>query len=331
MPMPTRSLAPLPVEPATPYIESQTATAQGSADLAELAQWRYRLDYRHEHRAQDVVVVAVAFNAPPDAESVAAAAAPACTDYRYRARLIFSDDGERIEALELTSEQPEPGPGGRWPQAHCRTYADADIALGNGEGEGDRRRYAFDPPQADEGWPRIGLSWSGLVLAGIQNAQPSLAAVRNGHLDEPVADDQIFRTPTATAAAVSPRIRWSQDVTIDALGDHVDTALDALFACWFGERRNGQCVSLQMSFGFRAGTGDADLLPMTYVPVGLLSIHPLGRETAQHVAEALASWKEMNAPLARDAEWLFSLTLFSQLDTRVPQPLLDVSRILRRA
>ncbi len=69
--MPTRPRVPLPVESATPYIESQTATAQGSADLAELAQWRYRLDYRHEHRAQDVVVVAVAFNAPPDAELVA--------------------------------------------------------------------------------------------------------------------------------------------------------------------------------------------------------------------------------------------------------------------
>lgn len=328
--MPTRSLAPLLVEPAPPYIEAQSAAAQGDGDLAELARWCYRLDYRHEHAAQDEVLVTIAFNVPPAADAAAAEAVPARVEWRYRARLIYGDDGECIAALQLASEPAESGPAPRWPQACYRTNADAEIALGGGEGEGGQRRYAFDPPLMYEGWPRIGLSFGALALSDIQNAQASLVAIRNGDLDEPVTDDQIFHSPTTTAEAVSPFVRWSHDVTIDALGDSIDTALDALFAHWFGERRNRQCVSLQMSYGFRVGTAGSDLLPMTYLPVGLLSMHPLGNETAQRVAEALTSWRDVHAPTASDAEWLFALTLFSQLDTRMPQPLLEVSRIIRR-
>lgn len=327
--MPTPALVPLPVEPAPPFIETQAATSVGSGDLDAPVRWRYRLDYRHEHVAQDEVAVTIAFNVPPDADAVAADTAPPRVDYRYRARLIFDIGGEFIEALELTSEQPESGPGGRWPQAHYRDAAGADIALGDAAGEGDRRRYAFDPPQCYEGWPRIGLSWSELVLSDLQNAQASLAAVRNAYLDEPVADDAIFRTPTVTAASVSPDLRWSDDVPIDALGEGVDTALDALFARWFGARRDDQRISLQMAFEFHVGTADTALSPKTSIPVGLVADQRFGRETASAVAEALAAWLSTQPPFARGAQWRFGLTVYSQLDTRVPRPLLDVPGIVR--
>ncbi|WP_313913378.1 hypothetical protein [Tahibacter sp.] len=104
--MPIRpTVPPLLWEPAPPGIETQGASAQGAANLAETALWRYHLCYWHEHRAQDEVIVTVSFNGDPLSDTtVAPDGAPPRIDYQLTVQLDFSDDGESIEALRLTRE-----------------------------------------------------------------------------------------------------------------------------------------------------------------------------------------------------------------------------------
>ena len=71
--MPIRpTVPPLLWEPAPPGIETQGASAQGAANLAETALWRYHLCYWHEHRAQDEVIVTVSFNGDPLSDTTVA-------------------------------------------------------------------------------------------------------------------------------------------------------------------------------------------------------------------------------------------------------------------
>lgn len=332
--MPTRSLIPLYADPPPPLLLAQEASAQGVADLAETARWRYRLRYLHEHRAQDEVIVIASFNVPPaDAATVAADDAPPRADYRLSARLGFSDDGEHIVALHLSCEQGDPGPAGRWPQADYRSSDGTEVDLGNGVGEAAVRRYAFDPALPYEGWPNIGLSWSGLEVTGAQNACASLAVVRNrGLVDESAAAEFVYRTPTvAAAAAVAPLNRWPEALDIGALGDTPGTALDAAFATLFGGRRIGQPVRLGLSYGYSPlPVGETGTAPMTYLPVGLYPKLLLAEETAAQIAESLARWKEAIDPPTSAGEWSFSLALFSQVDTRESSPLLDLGRLVYR-
>ncbi|HSX59834.1 MAG TPA: hypothetical protein VLF18_06515 [Tahibacter sp.] len=324
--MPTRPIAPLLVEPAAPFVESQSAAAQGDGDLAELAQWRYRLDYRHEHLAHDEVVVAVSFNVTPSEDAEVTADTPPCVDFRYRAVLVYSEDGERIEALQLARAQVESGPGDRWPDADYRAPSGAAVDLGNGSGDDAIRRYVFDPPVPAENWPGIGLSFTALGLGDLQNASASLAAVRNGNLGEPTVDEHVFRSAIATTQPVSPFLRWSQDVPIDALGGDAASALDALMQRWFGERRIGQRIALQSAYAYRIDPADPEASPLVRLPVVLFPVQPYAAATAGEIAGALAAWRSANAPVPAGA-WLLSLALYSQLDTRLRQPLLEVSRL----
>jgi len=68
------SRIPLPLRayPAMPALAEQGAVAQGAADLAETALWRYHLRYSHEHAAQDDVIVTASFNIAPPMSDVLA-------------------------------------------------------------------------------------------------------------------------------------------------------------------------------------------------------------------------------------------------------------------
>lgn len=333
--MPTHSPVPLLAEPPPPLLLSQEARAQGAADLAETAQWRYRLRYLHEHRAQDEVIVMASFNVPPSEDAVATAPgdAPSRADYRLSARLDFSEDGENIVALRLSCEQGEPGPAGCWPYAD---YASSDgllVDLGTGAGEGGVRCYVFEPALPYEGWPAIGLSWDGLNVAAAQNARAALAVVRNrGLVDEAAAVESVYRTPSVAAtAAVAPHNRWPHAIDIGTLADSVDTALNAAFATLFGERWVGQPVTLGLSYGYSPLPGaEPDTAPMLYLPVGLHPKLPLEPATATLLAGLLASWKDAAQPPETAGEWAFSLALFSQVDTQAVQPLLDLGRLVYR-
>lgn len=333
--MPGPPKLPLPVEPAPPVLIAQETTAHGAADLAESALWRYHLRYWHEHAAQDEVFVTASFNiAPPHETTTVADAAPPRIDDRLSAQLVYSDDSERIEALRLTREDGEPGSAGRWPYAEHLSSGGPIVALGNGTGDGTVRTYAFDPPMVSEGWSNtIGLTWDALDLAHSQNARASLCVVRNrGLVAEGATTDVVYRTATVDAPDVAtPLNRWLQDVDISDLGDTVEAALEAAFCVLFGERRIGQQVTLGLYYGYQPfpQTG-SDAAPMMTVPVAMVPHLPIAAETAAQIAATLAAWKEENQPVTMGGHWLFSLALFSQVDTRTPLALLELGSLVYR-
>jgi hypothetical protein len=324
-------LAPLLVEPARPWLETQSATEQGAADLAETAQWRYHMRYWHEHTAQDEVFVTVSLNVPPpsdDETAIATDGMPPRVDHVFVTRLVHSNDGERIEALLLTREKGQ-GSSGSWPSADFRSSAGSVVDLGNGVGEGAERRYAFDPPIVVEGGQMIGLAWDGLDVTHAQNARTSLMAVRNRGLG---ADDIVYRTPTLDAQdVVTPLNRWSQPIDISDLGASVEAALDAVFATLFGDRRIGQPVTLGLSYGYQVlPVVDVDVPLMAYLPVGLYPNQPIGATTAAQIAATLRTWMDESNPPTTGGVWMFSLVQFSQVETRAPQPLLELGRLVYR-
>jgi len=334
--MPTRpTLPPLLSEPAPPAIESQAASAQGAADLAETALWRYHLRYWHEHRAQDEVIVTVSFNTVPWSEgNVVPEGAPRGVECQLTVQLVFSDDGEHIEALRLTRAPADTLPADIWPHADYRTSDGAIVELGNGAGDGEVRTYAFDPPAPSWLSQRIGLTWYGLDVAGLQNARASLAAVRNRGLGGLDADTEtiVYRTTTVqTPDVVVPRNRWPDDIDISDLGATVDAALDAAFATLFRKFQIGQRVAMRFSYGYALPSETApDDAPMAYLPVGLYSVKPLTAQTSAQVAAMLADWKAAQVPPAQRGEWVISLAQFSQIDTGVMQPLLELDRLVYR-
>lgn len=329
--MPTRIIAPLLVEPAPPFLESQAAVAQGAGDIAELAQWRYRLRYRAEHAAQDEVIVTVSFNVPPSEDAHAADDAPPRADVRYRVQLEFSDDGEAFRALRLVREPNESGLAGHWPDVDYRASSDAVVDLGSGEGDDTTRTYAFDPVLPSEYWPGIGLTWNRLDAAGLQNARASLAVVRNRNLGELVAEEHVYRSAIVDAAQpVSPLNRWTQDIAIDDLGDSLEAALDALLARLFGERRIGQRVTMQLQYGMRVTAGDDGTALMNYVPVALFPPAAITATTVSELAAAAAAWNDAMRPPTLGSEWLIALAQFSRLDPNAPQALLEIARLVYR-
>lgn len=330
--MPTSSLSPLLVEPAMPSLEAQDATAQGAADLAETACWRYHLRYWHEHAAQDEVIVTASFNIPPpsdDETTTAPTDAPLHFDRVLVAQLVYSDDGGHVQALRLTREHGEDGTPANWPCTACGSSSGVLVDLGNGAGEGAVRTYAIDPPLMSEGWHRIGLAWDNLDVTHTQNARASLAVVRNRGLG---SDDIVYRRSTVDARdVVTPFNCWPQEIDISDLGDTVDAALDAAFAALFGDRRIGQPVTLGLSYGYQLPpAADADTALTMYVPVGEYPNVRIAATTAAQIAAQLAAWRGAAQPPTTGGVWAFSLAQFSQVDTGTPQPLLDLARLLYR-
>ena len=334
--MSTRSIEPLHWDPAPPVLLSQEATPQGADALADAALWRYHLRYWHEHAAQDEVLITASLNIPSLAEetSIAADDAPPRSEYRFGARLEYSDDGERVEALRLTREPAETASANPWPLVDYHTSSGPAVELGGGRGEGSVRTYAFDPPVPSGDWPIIGLTWGGLNVAAVQNASASLVVVRNGDLDAQGAgkDYVVYRTAPVHASEVAiPFNRWPQSFDISNLGNALGAALDAAFGALFGERRVGQRVTIELRYGYRlspeAGPGIGQ---MVYSPVALYPNQTIAADTAAQIASAASAWWDASNPVTTGGQWAFSLVQFSQIDTHTSRPLLELSEVVYR-
>lgn len=325
--MSDRSTASPNAEPMTPQLETQRAITDDADGLAGLVRWRYYLRYLHEHAPQDEVDIALNFNLrPPEATTPATDDAPAQTEYRYVARVRHSADRENIEALLLRRVGEAP-----WPSADCHVFEEDPIDLGGGTGEGAERCYALDPPLAVGSWLRIGLSWDGLDLLTAQSVLVSLAARRD---PAPAAAQHDAPVVQGTAVVVGPLLkplnRWPEEIDIDDQGETLAAALDAVFVALFGERRIGQPVALQFSYGYAIRPDGGEAGPFAYVPALLHAVQPLAATTASQAAAALDDWLQQTDPPRRAGRWSLTLTQFSQVDPDAREPLLGLSRLIYR-
>lgn len=330
--MPTRPIPPLPAEPMPPYLATQETAAEDAGDLAASARWRYRLRYGHTHAAQDEVVVGASFNVMSSATVAVDDAAPPRTDVRLCARLDYSDDDERIDALRLVCESDEPGPRGEWPEADIEAWSSVAIALGHGEPDGLGRRYPIAPPLEAGGMAVVGLTWRGLRVADQQNARAALTGIRNRGLggDAPNGEVVVYRTATVEAAAVAvPLIQRPQPIDISALGDTVAAALAAALVALFGDRSTSQILQISVAYRYSlTPDADTDTGATASLPVLLLPRQPFGHTTMAELVAAMARWQQAATPPTTRAVWAFSLAQFSQFDTQAAAPLLELHELV---
>jgi LysM repeat protein len=276
--------------------------------------------------------------AEPDARG--ALAAPSLVAFRFGVRLTYftgDDNVVYLGTLTLTSEQANPGPTGRWPDAFCDAPDGTRVALTPEQPVGQVLIYQFptDTPIPAVDWPRITLEWPGLSVDALQNGRASLSVRRNRKLlgdDGPdTADDFVYRTPVVEAAeVVTPLNTWPERIDITNLGATVELALSAAFAALFGSA-TGQPITVGVSYGFElVPPQDGSDGLVTYLPVGLYPNQQLGSGTAAAIADALTAWQTANQPATRGGEWVISLALYSQLDAAARRPLLMLDRLVYR-
>lgn len=321
--MPIRLSVPLPFEPPPPLLMSQQAEAEGAADLAQAARWRYVLRYRHEHRAQDEVEISVSFNVRAD--PAVRDAGPAGFAHTIVARLIHADDGEDVEALRLRRDSPATP----WPQVVYFASTGEALDLGDGIDDGDERGYVLPAPQPIPGWQDLGLRWSGLDVVQAQNANAALSAVRNRGLVDDASEVPVYRTSTVTAPQpVAPLNRWRQDFAIRAGDESVETALTAALDRLFGSRLIGQPLALQLSYAYAPGSAGGADLPLVTVPVALQAPQPFDAATPKRIVEVLSAWRATNQPPALRAQWRLALLQYAQIGPDTAQPLLDLQTLV---
>ncbi len=103
----------------------------------------------------------------------------------------------------------------------------------------------------------------------------------------------------------------------------------------FPSRLFGSAIGQPITVGILYGCevvppqiGNAGLT--TYLPVGLYPNEQLGAGTAPATANALTAWQTANQPATRGGEWVFSITLYSQIDSGLSRPLLVLNRLVYR-
>lgn len=275
--------------------------------------------------------------ATSDEQASSIPAEPASTitqqSYSFGARLSYRTGTDHVvyfDTLSLTSEQATPGPTSQWPNVFYHRPDGSQVPLIPGQAQQRTLIYQFpqESPIVAEDWPRITIEWFGLSVVAYQNARASLAVRRNQKLLGPTqpdtAPDFLYQTPTIEAAdMIVPLNIWSHSVDITAMGADVGAALQAAFQTLFGATP-GLIITLGLFFGYKlvpSTSGDQAGLT-TYLPISLYPHQVLSSQTANSVANALAAWSEVHS-----GEWVFSLTLYSQINSGAPRPLLVLERL----
>jgi hypothetical protein len=279
------------------------------------------------------------------AESVSARGVVA-TDFAFRARVTDRDPdggeggGREVDFLTLTALSDGLGPDGEWPEAYGRLASGRDVRLepeSVGPAVMNYRVPAGDALPAE--WPVFTLQWPGLNVADWQNATGHVAVQRNQRLlgDEGPATqaDFVFKTEAVYAAGVvAPFNAWSERVRLVGTPgpDYVKTALDnafnTLFPDAFAPGTTPLRVSMGIAYAFELAPDPDDPARSlaSEVPVALYPDKPLESDTAGVLQAAVDAWRAANDPNPQGGEWVFSLTLYSSLESE-KQPLLLVERM----
>jgi hypothetical protein len=261
---------------------------------------------------------------PPSAQALAAAmpeVPPASLVLPFRARLVYSNDGDTLLEYTLTPlAGGQPGPNGAWPEVTYHAPDGSKVSLGHGVTRDGARVYAFAdlPLVPAAAWAGFVLAWSDLNVGAWQNARAALAVERNRRLLDAEVDTSrefIFRTATIEAPnAVIPLNQFAQVLDISTLGATFADALQAAFTTLFGLSASGQRVTVAVSFGYELVPANnvADALA-AYLPVALYPNQTLDAQTAGRISAAAERWLADIRPSRTGAEWAVALTLYSQL------------------
>jgi len=256
--------------------------------------------------------------------------------YRFRLAISYKEDANGQPLLDELTVALEPGhdapsPTGAWPDAYCR-LADGGFLRLQPLPNGSRQRvYAVPQPVPAGDWPVIRLEWPGLNIASIQDGRAQLSVQRNERLVPDVGTSRAFVFTTATIKAPDlavPLNQWAADFPIAApdLGSALQGAFGEMFASL-----TGMPLTVGAAYGYQlvppGPDGDEGGLRTT-LPVALYPSQPLGATTGSTIAAAVERWRRDNDPVAEGGEWIFSVSLYSQVDPAATRPLMVLERLV---
>jgi hypothetical protein len=262
--------------------------------------------------------------------------------FHLRARVTDRDSlegGREVDSLTLTRLDAQPGPNGNWPVLHARTVSGEEIELETEAVPPTQMRYRVPAgASVPSSWPVFTLTWERLSVEVWQNATGAVNVERNQKLlgdNGPNTNPAfVFQTETVKAASiVTPLNQWSERVRLvgTAGPNYIATALNKAFSTLFPLAMSGgptQRISMAVSYAYELSLDPLDptraLISTT--PVYLYPDHPLDAQTAGVVQGAATHWEGIAHPIVDGGEWVFSLTLYSSLESE-QRPLLLIDNL----
>ncbi|HLG54021.1 MAG TPA: LysM domain-containing protein [Vicinamibacterales bacterium] len=270
--------------------------------------------------------------APTNWQPAAVAIGPPTQTYDFAVHLTGATE---YSTLELTRLQAQPGPTNQWPDVYFVAENGTRIPLTVGTATGETMTYSFPstPPIHVVEWPRVAVEWPGLAIATVQNARASMSVRRNEHLLGPdmpnTTSDFVYQTGTVEAPDIAtPLLTWPRRFILG--GTTVTEALQAALTALFGTA-TGLPLTVSFFYGYELvpAQGSDDGITV-HLPASLYPNQQLGTGTAAAIGGAVSAWDSKYQPTHVGGEWLFTLTVYSQLDAVATRPLLTVERLVYR-
>jgi hypothetical protein len=227
--------------------------------------------------------------------------------------------------------QTQPGPVNQWPFAVYKKADGTKVSLGQGIVSGESNTYSFPAGISPDAWAEITLTWEGINIASVQNAKSSLAVQRNRSLLDSMPTIETataFQFSSATIEApniIHPLNQYSGNIYIDTQGNDVSSAINQTLGALFDNQQNDRIITMGILYGYQLNHNVEALT--TYLPVGLYPHQSVSDTTGADINDAITTWKNANSPSDINAEWSFSLILYSDLTNEVT-PLVELKNLV---
>jgi hypothetical protein len=270
---------------------------------------------------------------PSAVSSAGDAGLPQFETYRYLSTSEWAKDAQGNSyyvALTLERDAASTGAVG-WPEISVSLSDGQTLQLQRGEPVGRQCRYSFPAGSSVPVGSQLNVEVAlrGLHLAHYQKATAVVAIIHNTRLlgiaGPRTRDGFIFMTPPATfAAPVVPLLVWDSFEIGDWIpdGSRLAAVMSGLLG---GDVSGNRPASFLLQYGY-------ELMPSVNMQTRLpISMRPTAGYTASDaatMAQTLSQWQNDNQPSVANAEWVFSITIYSVAERAESRPLLEIRELL---
>jgi hypothetical protein len=258
--------------------------------------------------------------------------------HRYLATL----DAAPVKGVDvhvfLTLKRIEGDGRAEWPEIAAILEDGTELPLAPDAPESDTRAYRF-PVGGDArrvpatSVPGFRYRFANLPVPACENAHAAASVVRNARLLGAEGPETcpafVYRTPqVGFADPVAPSISVDTRLDIGTWTSAVETnPLTALFGKLFGDDTAGRDMAMEVRYAYPLA--DSPTPMEVAVPVALQprSAYPPS-STVRSLIDALERWMRREQPATAGGVWIFSLTLYSGIDTSRELPLLELRRLV---
>ncbi|MGZ8220287.1 MAG: hypothetical protein ACXWT0_01430 [Methylobacter sp.] len=254
------------------------------------------------------------------------------SSYSFNARVDYKEQTYTLIPLQQTF-----GPAGHWPSVTYIAQDGSQVLLNYPDHEIDGRLIYTVPAGSSietASWPIFTLSWEALNVSATQNARARLSVERNQNLIDGVPTNPLFLFKTSevmTSGLATPLLISAErlEITGDNPGAALDGALAALFPAQDRLANLALTYGLFYAYELISDPADPSKSLTSRIPVALYPDQILTSSTGTDINNALSSWQSQYKPSTEKGEWIFSIILYSAMDS-VKRPLLSLDQVFYR-